>query len=388
MNYIHKYTTCIIQYLYIYIMISSAGMALPAYIGNDNFIILTLLMGIYYVLKKKTLFHLQKQYLLFIGCLFFSMLLVIIGSTLSLGTALSVTSIPLIIIILFTIIRLFGFNSFSGIFPHLYTSFYREGQVYSYGGFLYRFVTLHSDRNCGPFGEPGQYQCVLAVALYFTLFRPLLFKEKERMLYMIVFFFALITTLSTSGYISLSILIFCFLLHSSKATNKRMKKIYIAMIIGTVFFMSTTELGSEFLNTVVFHKIYANGQLDFSLSSGGARTISISSVLSTIYHHPITLVGVGYDELRNMGVEGCAGFLFLLLAIGIMPFSILFGFCFYQVFKYNKGIWDIIVRILLVINMGLGQPHIINFALFTMMLYPYFIVNSFKKTRISHVRSC
>lgn len=51
MNYIHKYTTCIIQYLYIYIMISSAGMALPAYIGNDNFIILTLLMGIYYVLK-------------------------------------------------------------------------------------------------------------------------------------------------------------------------------------------------------------------------------------------------------------------------------------------------------------------------------------------------
>ena len=78
MNYIHKYTTCIIQYLYIYIMISSAGMALPAYIGNDNFIILTLLMGIYYVLKKKTLFHLQKQYLLFIGCLFFSMLLVII----------------------------------------------------------------------------------------------------------------------------------------------------------------------------------------------------------------------------------------------------------------------------------------------------------------------
>ena len=372
-------------------MISSAGMALPAYIGNDNFIILTLLMGIYYVLKKKTLFHLQKQYLLFIGCLFFSMLLVIIGSTLSLGTALSVTSIPLIIyttykidprnylqrfvklffyialisIILFTIIRLFGFNSFSGIFPHLYTSFYREGQVYSYGGFLYRFV-----------------------ALYFTLFRPLLFKEKERMLYMIVFFFALITTLSTSGYISLSILIFCFLLHSSRTTDKRMKKIYIAMIIGTVFFMSTTKVGSEFMNTVIFHKIYANGQLDFSLSSGGARTISISSVLSTIYHHPITLVGVGYDELRNMGVGGCAGFLFLLLAIGIMPFSILFGFCFYQVFKYNKGIWDIIVRILLVLNMGLGQPHIMNFALFTMMLYPYFIANSFKKTNTYYVRDC
>ena len=34
------------------------------------------------------------------------------------------------------------------------------------------------------------------------------------------------------------------------------------------------------------------------------------------------------------------------------------------------------------------QPHIMNFALFTMMLYPYFIANSLKKARISHVRNC
>lgn len=62
-----------------------------------------------------------------------------------------------------------------------------------------------------------------------------------------------------------------------------------------------TKLGNDFMNTVVFNKIYENGQLDFSNSSGGARTTSISSVLSTIYHHPITLIGVGYDELRDMG---------------------------------------------------------------------------------------
>lgn len=88
------------------------------------------------------------------------------------------------------------------------------------------------------------------------------------------------------------------------------------------------------------------------------------------------------------GVRRLCRFLYLLLAIGVMPFFILFGFCFHQIFKYNKGIWDIIVRILLVINMGLGQPHIMNFALFTMMLYPYFIANSLKKARISHVRNC
>lgn len=413
MNRIHKNIVGLIQYLYIYIMMSSAGMAFPAYIGNDNFVILVLLMGIYYVFRIKTISYLQTHFLLFIGCLFFSMLLIVIGSTLSLGTALSVTSIPLIIyatykidpinylqrlvklifyialisLVLFTATRLLGFNSFSRVFPHLYTSFYREGQVYSYGGFLYRFVTLHSDRNCGPFGEPGQYQCVLSVALYFILFRPNLFDAQKRIQYMIVFFLTLITTLSTSGYIGMVILFFCFLQYASRTVNKRMKYTYMAMIVGAIFFLLMTELGNDFMNTVIFNKIYENGQLDFSNSSGGARTISISSVLSTIYHHPITLIGVGYDELRNMGEGGCAGFLFLPLAIGIIPFSILFGFCFCQVFKYNKGLWDIMVRIFLVLNMGLGQPHIMNFALFTMMLYPYFIANSFKKTKKLYVRN-
>ena len=414
MNCIYKNKTAIIQYSYIYLMLSSAGMVFPAYIGNDLFIILLLFMGTYYFLFKKSLYNLQKQYTFFIGSLFLSMILIIIGSTLSLGTALSISSILLIIyatykidplhyiqrlikliyyisiisIILFSITRLFGFDFFSAIFPHLYPSIYRENQIYSYGGFIYRFVTLHSDRNCGPFSEPGQYQCILSVALYFTLFRAYLFNPKDRVRYLVVFFITLITTLSTSGYIGMIILITCFLLHSSKNIDKQVKYAFITMIIGVILFISTTKLGNDFINTAIFDKIYENGQLNLSNNTGGARTASIIGVLSTIYHHPITLFGIGYDELNNMGLEGCAGFLYLLLAIGIIPFSILFGFCFYQTFRYNKGMWDIIVRILLVINMGLGQPHIMNFALFTMMLYPYFIINSLKTARIPHVRNC
>ena len=269
------------------------------------------------------------------------MTLVIIGSTLSLGTALSITSILLIVyatykidplhyiqrliksiyyisiisIILFSITRLLGFDFFSTLFPHLYPSIHRDNQIYSYGGFIYRFVPLHSDRNCGPFGEPGQYQCILSVALYFTLFRASLFNPKNRIRYLVVFFITLITTLSTSGYIGMAILIICFSLHSSKAINKQVKYVFIAMTLGIILFISTTKLGNDFINIAVYDKIYENGQLDLSNKSGGARTASIIGVLSTIYHHPITLFGVGYDELQKMGLEGCAGFLYLLLAI-------------------------------------------------------------------------
>lgn len=59
-----------IQYIYIYVMMSSAGMALPSFIGNDRFIILVLMMGIFYVFFKPSVSRLQKSYLTFIGVFF------------------------------------------------------------------------------------------------------------------------------------------------------------------------------------------------------------------------------------------------------------------------------------------------------------------------------
>lgn len=395
-----KGKTAFIQYLYIYVMMSSAGMALPSYIGNDLFIILVLLMGVFYIFFKQSVLNVQKSYLTFIGTFFISMLLIVASSTLSIGTTLSITSILLIVyasfkidsqhyilrlikliyyiafisICIFVITRTLGFGVSAVLYPFLYPSF-SHGDIYSYGGFVYRFVFLHSDRNCGPFGEPGQYQCVLSVALYFVLFRSYLFPKKDRFRYLLVFFVALLTTLSTSGYIAMVIIIFCFLLQSKHKIDKRMKYLFWGIFICSIFFMSYTDLGHDFMNTAVYDKIYEGGQVDLSNKSGGARTASIFGVLMTIENEPSTLWGIGYDKLNDMGLEECAGILFLLLAIGIVPYSVLFGFSFYQVLKYNRGIWDSLVRILLVINMGLGQPHIMNFALFTMMLYPYFIKN-------------
>ena len=395
-----KDKTAFIQYLYIYVMMSSAGMALPSYMGNDNFIILVLLMGIFYVFFKPSAQRLQNSYLTFIGAFFMSMLLIVASSTLSIGTTFSITSILLIVyasfkidaqhyiqrlikliyyiafisIIIFAITKTLGFGVSAVLYPFLYPSFSQD-EIYSYGGFVYRFVFLHSDRNCGPFGEPGQYQCVLSVALYFVLFRSYLFPEKERFRYLLVFFVALFTTLSTSGYIAMAVIIVCFLLQSKNKVDKRTKYLFWVMFICSIFFFSYTDLGQDFMNTAVYDKIYEEGQVDFSNKSGRARTESIAGVLMTIENNPATLWGVGYDRLNDMGLDGCAGLLFLLLAIGVVPYSILFGFSFYQVLKYNRGIWDSLVRILLVVNMGLGQPHIMNFALFTMILYPYFIGN-------------
>lgn len=102
----------------------------------------------------------------------------------------------------------------------------------------------------------------------------------------------------------------------------------------------------DFMNMAVYDKVYDNGKVDFASKTGRARTESISGVLKTIADSPITLWGVGYDELNNMGLEGCAGLLYLLLAIGILPYSILFGFCFGKVVEYNIGLGDVLVDLI------------------------------------------
>ena len=144
-----KDKTAFIQYLYIYVMMSSAGMALPSYIGNDRFIILVLLMGVFYVFFKPSAQRLQNSYLTFIGAFFMSMLLIVASSTLSIGTTFSITSILLIVyasfkidaqhyiqrlikliyyiafisIIIFAITKTLGFGVSAVLYPFLYPSF-------------------------------------------------------------------------------------------------------------------------------------------------------------------------------------------------------------------------------------------------------------------------
>ena len=80
--------------------------------------------------------------------------------------------------------------------------------------------------------------------------------------------------------------------------------------------------------------------------------------------------------MKSLNLEGCAGILSLLIAIGIFPFSILFGFSLWCIYHKSQSKWDILIRILLIINMGLGQPNIMNPALFFMVFYSYLCLKS------------
>lgn len=116
---------------------------------------------------------------------------------------------------MFVLTRVLGFNTMVGIFhPISAVSIARGSEsIYSYNFYIYSFVVQHQHRNCGPFGEPGQYQCILSAALFFTLFHLNKVTPQYRIWAMIVFVFTIITTQSTTGYISLVVIITAYYIH-------------------------------------------------------------------------------------------------------------------------------------------------------------------------------
>ena len=384
------------QYILIYTAISFGGMAMPIIIGKELFVILTFIIGLAYCLYKGDV--LNNKYLLFVLILTSSLFTTLFASNLSIGSTLSITStllftyavivadsknflkryltIMFIIattsIVLYTLTRLFGTSFFSPIFPYLLKGLNENNPngIYSFGGFLYRWTFIHSERNCGPFGGPGQYQGVLSVALYFALYNKRIFNTiKEQMTYIVVFTIAMITTLSTNGYIALSIIYIGYFLQPHH--RNRIKKQVIKLLYTILALLLFTELGKNFLKIAIYDKFFDSNQLSITTNTTGARTHGIIEMYHYVLNNPIAIWGLGYDSLHDLNFDTVSGLPLLLLAIGIIPFTTLF-IGILQLSKYSaQSTFEYIIKILLFLSMGFGQPHIINPSLFFMLFYEY-----------------
>lgn len=199
---------------------------------------------------------------------------------------------------MYSLTRIYGVGIFNPIFPYLTkvsSDTLAEG-VYSYGGYIYRWTTVHSLRNCGPFGEPGQYQGVLSVALYFSLFKKHCFKNvRERKLYILVFTITMLSTLSTNGYIALSILYIGYLCCVKQDRNIKVfiKRLLILTIVLFIF----TDLGKDFFKVAIYDKFFSDGNFSLTSNTTGGRTRGIIEMIEYISQNPFVLIGIGYDNL-------------------------------------------------------------------------------------------
>lgn len=393
-----------LQYFYLYCMICFGGMSTPFRMSNDSYLLFILISSsLIILLKGASIKKLTCRVVTFLCVLFVSLVLVMLTAPLTLGTSLSIilvieicyatyllnpnkflSRLVLLILLLaffslmmYAMTLYWGLDAMVDLCKPISTPVYsgvRE-QLYSYNFYIYNLVYVHPDRNCGPFGEPGQYQCVLTSTLFFLLFYPEKINIRYKIFSIGILIATILTTQSTTGYISFAIIVLCYFAYSCiiDHVDKRILNVFRLSILAILLFVFFTDLGESFLQTTIYNKFdFENNEI---LASGGARTEGIYGALNLMASHPEVLWGIGFDNAL-LNVRSESGFLIYLLAIGVLPFSILYGYLLFLAFYFSHHKLESLAKVLVVLNMSLGQPHIMNPVLFLIILYPFFIKKS------------
>lgn len=170
-------------------------------------------------------------------------------------------------------------------------------------GWLLYSYTLKDMRNYGIFYEPGVYEVLLVSAIYFMIFYKSRFSYSKRKYNSIlsVLIITLVTTGSTTGYISGMILL-CGLLFSGEQ-KKEHKKIGILLILFIIFFFVDYWNNGDIslVSTYVLGKIeemQLGGGTYNADSSGGARIFIVTQALEALKKNPFFGLGAHYLETR------------------------------------------------------------------------------------------
>lgn len=369
----------LIQYIFIYLAVAAGGTGWIALIGNDNFVLLIFILGILFLLfynrgrvdrRMGTAICLSVLFCLlamtysslsigsilnFIGKFIFSYAAIQIDKEKFIDKFLKLAYyLAAISLIVFFIVRIVGFDTFSPLFSYLISDSRGGADIsgYGYGLFVYRFVPLHATRNCGIFTEPGEYAIYLSVAIYMLFANQEQLSGKDKSRYFVVYILTMLTVQSTAGY-GLLLALIIFGLISGELRELIDRRIGIAILI-VVLFLGNDII--EMYHASVTNKIITNGVVDLSKGTGGARTISIFGVLKYLSDNPIALLGMGYDNMVIAGIDGCAGLLATLASYGIFVFGSVYGYLIVYAWENRKSNSLFWLKITLFLIIGLSQP--------------------------------
>lgn len=167
----------------------------------------------------------------------------------------------------------------SGLFPTIKVD---ESTVYTN---MYLYCINHSilHRNCGMFWEPGAFQIYLNIALLFIIYDP---KCKLKKIKIAILSLAVLTTISTTGYVAYSLIIFSYLVQ-----DKGRGKITILFVL-----VSLLLIGGRYFLPIIDESF----SYKFGIGGNEMSNNVISRVnpfildLYMIKDNPVGLCGVDY----------------------------------------------------------------------------------------------
>lgn len=230
----------------------------------------------------------------------------------------------------------------------------------SYKGFFLWNVRLNEiikGRNCGPFWEPGAfagYICISQILFFDSL--SLLWKTYKKK--MIIIFIALLTTVSTQGYV-VFFFIYIFYYLSKKLSVSKLLSLGIIIFIGYIIAISTPFIGEKIQEQIGVAK-------DIESKEGSQNLSRFSTAMMDIYYimkHPI-IGNTTYPQIRYAdhpyvqsaveyqgGWGTGSGVTDFIAAYGLIPFCI---WLFYtgKTFKEGFGKRSMILCLMLILMLG------------------------------------
>ena len=265
-----------------------------------------------------------------------------------------------------------------------------------WGYLIYSYT--EDPRNYGIFYEPGVYQVLLNSALYLLLFGndKLLLKKKSNQKNLIIILLAIATARSTTGYISMIIILFGFLIKRYRAHIKLKKYekgliLIVLFMICFIIFDYIRNGSNSLLSTYVIDKLsetnITTGDFNYD-TSGGARLFIIDQAMEALKRNP--LFGVGSVSLSNAIADefwpgfGTGNSLFSTIATkGLVTLLITIGPIFYVAYRNRQSNIEFIVFLLVYINTAVAQSQLLYGSFVLLALYRTNYIEATNKVKIT-----
>lgn len=247
-----------------------------------------------------------------------------------------------------------------------------------YGMFILCFNYFDPTRNAYIFGEPGEYQLVISTALFLLLFVKSKLSDRERKYYLLILLITMVTIQSTTGYISLVVLLICTFLNTDKSAEVNtglIKKFLFAVVFFAIIGVAFFDGWDYFIHKVLTEKIVSeSGRVDLTQGTASARWNGFFRLGEYIKNDPLRcILGIGYEARVKSGVTSCNGFANSVLDYGILTIVGLIYNYFISLMKYSN-IYATVAGLFVIMNTWFGQP---------MPLYTLVIVIAFTPMLIS-----
>lgn len=250
--------------------------------------------------------------------------------------------------IVFFCLALANYNVFSTIMSLISRKYQYANGMTCYESFFYGYLPenwFFNQRNDSIFSESAQYSIMLNSTLWILLFSKdsLKMSEKEKKRALTIVLIALVTCMSTTGYVCTLVMFACVLLQKH---NDIKHKIYLyAGLIGIGIAVDYFARGTDsILQKIVLDKMFStSGTMDLTASTGMYRVSTITACLEIFMRKPF---GAGYDVVNSyvnrysLTGEASAGggFARALAVYGIITITILIVWMLYNSKRNIQGI--------------------------------------------------